>query len=554
MRRLLRRPYALGFALLALAVLIGALALRAMPSSSVSATTEQAPSPSLHVPLSTPAHPGKIYLSSPAVTATWDESTALVRWQPIAGATRYVVTLIRSRDLAIIERSTVLASQRIFDAQGVWPDEMYQIAIQPVWANDTLGPAEYSAPGRSAPISRQVYNGFLDTETRPQGPVDPNLWFISMSGAHPDGGAFVNDQLHYHLEAGDPEDDQTLATMRARVPMDWSQGTVTIHGEVDLKGTFHNWFAVVLSPQATGPERIIDTNDRRFGARTMPMLELFDDNLGVHLFYAIGNDTPPRELGTPFTHVYNTPNVRDTILWKVNTRHVTVVIDGQTAFDVDLPVPLSFTRSYLTLAAEDYPDNGGVRFTDPCDGVMADCNVWHLDDWGFTAASGSQPTSAVYYAAGCGPYAANEFKLVTFKACAPLDLRGNSQYGRGPGAVVTTTITVSRAAHLIGADVSLEAQMLEQQGELELSVNGGPWVTPAYVANDTDFAYYQDYVIPIDPALLKAGTNTVAIRKAFNPPDNSGFVVANVQIETLSSTPYTPAPPPPETAPKGYWH
>lgn len=503
--------------------------------------------------VATATPPQHVFPSSPHVHTVWSDSTVLIRWDAIPGATGYVVTLIRSRDLGVIERYTVPATQRIGDGQGVWPNEWYQVAIQPVGANGSAGTPEYSAPGKSNPIPVTRYNGFFDPENRPEGQVDTNLWDIRLGKDNPpnQGGAFVNGQLHYHLEAGDLNQDQTFTSMRARVPLDWTGRTTTIHGEVDLKGDRHNWFAVVLTPSAVGGDHIIDFVDRSGGNVAIPQLELFNDQDGVHLVYAPGGGSDARQLGPAFTGMYHVNNVRDTILWQVSAHHLTVTIDDQTAFDVELAQPLTFTRGYLTLMAEDYPGNtGGVIPPTPCDGVMQDCNVWHLDNWGFDAASGQMPTPVVYFPEGCGPYPSAENQTVTFDPCGQLS---NTCCGwdASQGATVSTTINVASTTSLISAGVAYDVNHLDQNGQLAVSVNGGPYAVENNVATDRGTYTWQSYLLPVNPSLLHTGKNTITF-KDLTPGSNTPQV-ADIQLETLSSTPFAFPAPPPEPTPTVYW-
>ncbi|HLZ21453.1 MAG TPA: hypothetical protein VKQ30_04945, partial [Ktedonobacterales bacterium] len=389
---------------------------------------------------------GMLFPSSPHVKAYWSDSTALVTWDAMAGATGYVVTLIRSRDLGVIERYTVPASQRAGDAQGVWPGEWYQVAIQPLRPDGTAGKPVYSDPGRSAPISRQTYNGFLDQENRPAGTIDANLWdqHIFYSNVAMYGVTFVNDQLHYHILAGCPSGtpchgQQSITVQNARVPVDWKNRTATIHGEVDLKGDFHEWFGAVLTPQIIGPDRVLDRVDRMFMPVTMPQLEIFTFEGETDLIYARGDGSQPSLLAhIPNPRGYN--NVRDDIVWHVSATHTTILIDGKTAFDLDWPAPLGFTHGYLSLFAEDYPNSGGTHGQPACDEPGQDCSLWHLDNWGFDAPAGQvQPTSRAYYAQGCGPYSnGTEGHEVQAMAC---DRRNTTDTGANPSVSVPGVAT-----------------------------------------------------------------------------------------------------------------
>ncbi|MGH2514084.1 MAG: hypothetical protein ACRDHP_00350 [Ktedonobacterales bacterium] len=496
---------------------------------------------------------GTVLPSSTHVHTEWSDSTALVTWDAIPGAAGYVVTLIRSRDLGIMERYTVPATQLAGDAQGIWPGESYQVAIQPLGANGAAGTPEYSVAGMATPISRSTYNGFLDEENVADGQIDPNLWDVRLGQDAPpnQGGTFVNDQLHYHIEAGDLNGDQTFTSMRTRVPVDWTGRTATIHGEVDLKGDFHNWFAAVLTPTVVGGDHIIDFVDRGGKREVIPQLELFDDQAGVHLVYASGGGSAAYELGPAFTGAYKLSNVRDALLWQVSASHITVTIDGQTAFDVALPQALSFTRGYLTLMAEDYPGStGGNIPPTACDGVMHDCNVWHLDNWGFDAASGQMPTPRVYFASGCGPYPSAENQTVTFAPCGTLD---NTGYGwdSSKGDTVFASLTVETTHALTSAGIAFDAKGLLKNGQIAVAINGGPYIVENSVATDANAYSWQPYLVPINPALLRVGQNTITFRDLM--PQPSTPQIADIQLETLSSDPYSPPPLPPDPTPKAYW-
>ena len=478
-------------------------------------------------------------ISAPSgISVAWGDSTGLVSWPAVNGATGYRVTLFRTSDNGIMQQFKVPGTQLTADVQGVWYGEHYQVAVQAIDGGGQLGSASVSAVGAAVPISRATYNGFLDQENRPAGAIDPNLWDARIYDTNEThyGVTFVNGQMHYHLVAGSVNGHQTVSTMRARVPVDWTGRTATIHGEVDLKGTFHNWFAAVLSPQATGPDRIIDLTDRGYNSRTMPQLELFDDQDGLHLLYDSGNHATPRDLG----HVPNPislPNVRDDVVWKVSDTQSQVILDGKPALSVTLPSALAFSRGYLTLAAEDYPNaTGGVHTPTACDATMAGCNVWHLDNWGFDAASGQQPATAAYYANGCAPYpttpSGGDF------ATTP-DVECGTASGNG-----STTVNVANAANLTGAAVSFE---VKNPGSVQVSVNGGAWSAASYIASDINQYAAQDYVVNIPASSLRNGANTVSYQLG------GGAKAFNTEIETISSTPYVAPAEPPEPAPLGTW-
>lgn len=489
--------------------------------------------------------------ASPLVSAKWSDSTVLVTWKALAGATTYQVTLIRLTDMAIMEQKRVPASQLAFDAQGIWPGEPYQVAVQPVLNSGTLGKAEYSTAGKAVPISRATYNGFLDTMNLPAGQIDTNLWneHIVYSDQPGNGDTFINGQLHGHLAAGCPGacgNGQTLIAQNARVPLDFSGGrTLTIHGEVDLKGDDHQWFGVAVSPQVLGPDRILDQVDRFYKPLSMPQLQIFTFQGHTNLIYARGDGGAPQVLAS-VPNPTNINNVRDEIIWKLSSTHTTVLINGQSAFDLNWPAPLSFSRGYLSLLAEDYPQSGGSTGQPTCDQFPNDCAIWHLDNWGFDAPSSqTQPASRAYYSANCGPYAGTSDSAISANAC---DASATS----GAGSSVTYTVNVASTANLTGARVAFDALRLETTGALTVSVNGGAQAPVPYVANDHNTYEYQSYVASIPATLLHTGSNTVTFHQvASNATGN--ITVANVQIETLASTPYTPPQLPPEPAPIGVW-
>ncbi|MGZ3600827.1 MAG: hypothetical protein ACXWQ5_14215, partial [Ktedonobacterales bacterium] len=480
---------------------------------------------------------------SSSVSAIWFDSTVLVTWKAMAGATGYQLTLIRLTDMAIMQQKKVPASQLAFDAQGIWPNEPYQVAVQPVLQGGTLGKAEYSPAGQAARISQSTYNGFLDTENVASGQLDTNLWDVRLGQNNPpnQGGTFVNNQMHYHIEAGDLTGDQAFTSMRARVPFNFSGGRIlTVHGEVDLKGDFHNWFAATLSAQAIGADQMADLVDRGVSPRATPMLELFNDQNGVHLFEML--PTFAVEFGSPFKGGYHTNNVRDDIVWKVSTGHVKVTIDGEVAFDVSLEQPLPFTTGYLELMAEDYPgSSGGLVPPTACDAVMADCNMWHLDDWGFDASRGQrQPTIAVYFPQGCGPAPSREHTVVNFATCGQLDNSGGYGFLSARGQTASTTFTLPASftpGQATGAGLAFDVKGLTDPNRLTLSLNGGAFIPFGYLVSRTNS--WQSYRVVLDPSRLKAGTNMVTFRDAHQGAYDTPQI-ANLELETLASTPYSP--------------
>lgn len=471
------------------------------------------------------------------VSVAWGDSTGLVGWAPVLDAAAYRVTLIRVSDNGIMEQKTFPASQPPYaDVQGLWPNEQYEVAVEAIDSTGNVGNATMSAPGQTVPLDRSTLNGFLDKENVAQGTVNDSLWDVNILDAASlhYGGAFVNGQLHYHLEAGDQAGTQTVAVMRARTPIDFANRTAHIHGEVDLKGDFHNWFGVALSPQTLGPDRVLDLNDRFFFTnRTMPILELFDDQDGLHLLYADGNNTLPKDLG----HAPNPiglSNVRDFIDWQVTNGNATVTIDGKVALSASIPGGLTFTHGYVTLLAEDYPNNtGGVHPPTACDAVLADCNVWHLDNWGFDASSGQQAQVQVYRPNGCAPYGSPEGNpTIHALECGTTAINGGGN-----------TINLPGNGGVVGAYLDF---MVKGPGSVSVSVNSGPYQNPAYYPSEFQYSA-NEFQVPISPSALFSGENHVNFRlsgsaKVFNP-----------QIELVMNKPFVDPALPPEPAPLGTW-
>lgn len=501
---------------------------------------------------------------SAGVSVVWGDSTALAAWPAAAGAAAYKVSLVRLSDNGVMEQIVVPATQRVFDAQGIWPGEAYFVAVQPLdAAGAALGQALLSAVGQNVPLDRSRYNGFLDGENVAQGALNQNLWDLRLGQDNPpnQGGAFVNAQLHYHIVAGNMDEDQTFTSMRARIPVDWSGGrTATIHGEVDLtRADFFNWFGVTLTPTAISGDHLIDFVDRSGAHDVIPQLELFADENGVHLVYAKGDGSDASELGPVYRGGYHTVNVRDDIVWKVSASHISVLIDGATAFDVALPPSqaLTFSHAYLALMAENYPGNTGGAITPaPCDVQMGACTMWHLDNWGFDApnAAASMPTPVAYYTSGCGPYPSAEKQMVTFAPCGQLDNTGGYGWDAGHGATITTTIQAPTlpGGSLIDAGVAFDAQGLGLNNQLAVAVNGGPFIAENAVVTDRNWGSWESYRVAIDPTLLRAGANSVSFRDLL-PAAGATPQVANIQLEATGSAAFAPGPLPPEPAPLGVW-
>lgn len=504
---------------------------------------------SLHSVYASPAAPS-------SVTVLWSDSTALASWTSVPNAAQYRVSLIRVSDLGLMEQKVVPASQRVFDAQGIWPGEQYAVAVEAIDSTGAAGPATLSAPGQAAPISHATYNGFLDTENVAQGQIATNLWDVRLGqdNGPNQGGTFVNNQMHYHLEAGNQDGNQTFSSMRARAPFNFSGGrTLTVHGEVDLKGDVRNWFGAVLAPQALGGDQLIDLQDRPLEARSVPQIELFDDQNGLHLLEALPSGA--YEVGTPYLGGYHTNNVRDEVVWKISISHVTVLIDGKTAFDANWPAALPFTAGYLHLMAENYPDNGGGIFPpNACDDPMGDCNVWHIDNWGFDAASGTQmPASVAYWAPGCAPYPSREKTVVTFDSCGRLDNSGGYGFLSVDGQTASTTFTLPSsftASNVASAGLAFDENGLNTPSRLSVSVNGSPFVALGYVPARANSWQAMRVALPV--SALHAGANTVTLRDsvagAWDTPQ-----VANLELETLLSSAYVAPALPVEPAPIGTW-
>lgn len=510
------------------------------------------------------ATPQHVFSSSTHVRTVWGDSTVLVSWDAIPGANGYVVTLIRSRDLGIIERYTVPATQRIGDGQGVWPNEWYQVAIQPVGANGSAGTPEYSAPGGSAPISRQTYNGFLDTMNLPAGSLDSNLWDIrSFIKDISSSTSFINGQLHGHLETGQIAYEQSLVGMTARVPVDFTGRTAHIHGEVDLHGNYAEWFTVNLTPVMIAPNQIIDTDDRGFfSGRSLPILTLCDCQPGpagggsgpndphstVKLLEDVGGGTKPVDVaGDNLLPPYRYNNVRVIVDYYVSTTHVRLAFNGQTVMDVDLPQPLPFSVGYLNLTAESYPKVDANAFGDvlPCDQVGGECNVWHLDNWGFDAPSGHvQPATTADFAQGCTPAPSVQDKLVVDEACSEQQVNMNTS--------PTFDVPVADASKTQSAQVVVQQYSYDitAMQHLQVSINGSAWMPLAFL--DTAQVYSEAGTATIPASLLHTGNNTVQFRVTA-VGQYGGTIVGNVVLQQVRTFPFTPPSLPSEPVPSAYW-
>lgn len=546
LRKIRRRPQLALVGIGALVVLIAVIAVPVVPrvrgpfaaQAAVDHGGVQAAAAESATATATAGPTGHLLPASPNVTARWGDSTALVSWQPMAGASSYVVTLIRSKDLGIMERQTVPASQRMFDAQGVWPDEWYQVAVQPVGSDGSVGAPSYSAPGKANPLDRSKYDGFLDTGTLAAGQINNNLWDergYNVGGLGAQAGAFVNNQLHFHIQTGTIAYEQALTGITARTPFDFTGRTGTIRGEVDLHGDFFVWFAAVLAPRMIAPTEFVDPNDRAKN-HAVPFLELMNDDQGVHLFETVPSQGV-LELGQPAQPDYTYLNVRNFVEWQVSTTHVRVTIDGQVAFDTDLPVALPFSVGYLNLVAENYPGNGGgVRARPACDDEGNECNVWHLDNWGFDAPAGqtAMPDVGVAYDTAC-TQPVLPAGLVQSPRCDLQDISGGHAF----------TVHVADDSPMKSAAVVFD--LVSGQGPVQVSVNGGPAVAenPAWIGGDGTFIA-NGATIPIDPAQLHAGNNTIVVRAGAGS-------ACNLAVEQVYQRPFTPPPLPPEPNPVGHW-
>jgi hypothetical protein len=497
------------------------------------------------------------------VNVAWHDSRAMTSWSPVSDASGgYKVTLIRMSDKAVMQQVAVSSSQTVADMQPLFPGVSYRIAVQAVGSNGSVGAPAYSNVGQSVPLNKSAYNGFLDTENVADGAIDSNLWDVRLGqdNSPNQGGTFVNPQLHYHLEAGNMDGDQTFASMRARVPVSLANGrTATISGDVDLKGDFFNWFAVSLSPTIANGDHIIDQVDRTGAKQRTPQLELFDDENGLHLIYAAGDGSNAMEIGNPYKGGLHTNNVRDTLTWKVSRTHVTVLIDGQTAFDVSLPKPFTPTSAYLTLMAENYPGNtGGIHKPTAADAVMGAANMWHLDNWGFDAPSGVMPQVAVGYTSNCGAAPSVEdvmkpgHKMVSWTACGRLDNTNGYGWQSANGQSVSTTVNMPSsvsASSLASAKIVADVTGLNSASRITVSVNGGPFVATGAPIDRTSSV--QEIGIPIDASLLHAGANKVTFRDSQSSYDTPQF--SNIQIEAVTTKAYVTPALPAQPASLGTW-
>ncbi len=476
---------------------------------------------------------------SSQVHVTWFDSVALTQWQPIPGAKGYRITLIRLRDGGVVQQSDVPASQTAFDAQGVWPNEQYQVVIQPLDSKNKPGTALYSQVGHAVAINRSLYNGFLDTMNIDEGSIDQNLWDMRGYFDVATQSSFINNQMHGHIETGQIAYEQSMVGISPRVPFDFTNRTGTIHGEVDLHGDISNWFGAVLAPRHIMPTEFIDSDDRNFHPVDIPMLEIFNDNNGITIYEAVAGKSP-YVVGTykpDFTYV----NVRHTLDWKVSTTHVELLVDGQVAINAALPQRLTFSVGYLTLEAESYPklDGDMLGHVTACDQVGGACNTWHLDNWGFDAPSknATMPATAVATDAMCPLHETDDLKPI-----AECDAHSIST------SPVEYKINVTDASPMRSAAVVMSVATYEHTPTVRVSVNGGPWVASPYEYGNGLGALY---TFTVDPSLLHSGQNTVRVKLATGASqDVSAF---DMVVDQVFQRAYTTPAPPTERTPLGDW-
>ena len=491
------------------------------------------------------------------VKVMWGDSTALAGWNAMSGAAGYRVTLIRANDMAIMEQVDVPATQLRFDAQGIWPGNQYVIAVQALDGSKHPGAPIYSGAGQAVPIDRSQYPGFLDTMGLPAGAIDHNLWdqrvYVDGGAAASSDGSFINNQIHGHLETGVISIEQSIATISARPAFDFTGRTGHIHGEMDFHGNVSEWSAILLGPRPLNGNEMWDVDDRGFGVRAMPFLEVFNDSVDavphghLRLVESVAGQSV-HQLGTFDVPDYNLLNVRNFVDLYVSTTHVKFVVDGLTLVDTALPVALPFSVGYLTLAAESYPKIDTDRFGHvlPCDvAVTGECNVWHLDNWGFDAPAtqAAQPATTENLVPGCTEYGMGlQFDSVCDKIVfAPSDL--------GPHS---TTVNVADASNTRAAYLVFDTYRNFNPGSLQVSLNGSAWTTVPWLSNPNGPGWlHQTSQVELPLASLKTGANTVSFRVTSPTKDNSWL--GNPIIEQVRTFAYTPPPLPPEPAPIGTW-
>ncbi len=521
-------------ALATIAVVVSSVALAGRPAPASQSGTGQPAQSGASSPVKVIAG-----TPSPQVRITWFDSVALVQWEPMAGAKGYRITLVRLRDGAITQQADVPATQTAFDAQGIWPNEKYQVVVQPLDAKKKAGTALYSPVGQAVPINRARYNGFLDTMNIAEGPIDPTLWDQRGYFAMSTSSSFINTQIHGHIETGEIAYEQSMIGISPRAPFDFTNRTGTIHGEVDLHGDISNWFGAVLAPRQIAPTEFIDSDDRNFHPFDLPMLEVFNDSNGVTVYesvpgkdpYVIGHYKPT------FTYV----NVRHVLDWKVSTAHVELLVDGQVAVNADLPARLPFSVGYLTLVAESYPklDNDFLGHVTPCDDVGGECNTWHLDNWGFDAPSshGAMPATGVATDVRCPLSPTDELTQE--------DYCGEQRLSTSP---VEYKVNVTDASAMRSAAVVMNVSTWDHTAPVQVSVNGGPWVTSPYENGNGLGAVF---TFPFNPSLLHSGENTVRVKLATE--SSQGVSSYNLLVNQVYQRAYKAPALPSERSPLGSW-
>lgn len=492
-------------------------------------------------------------LTRPAsVGVAWRDDSALATWPPVPGADGYLVSLLRLRDGAVMVRQRVPAAERSADLPGLWPGERYAVAVQTLDSANRAGPPAVSRPGAPVPLFANTSTGFLDNALAAPGPLDADLWDQrTLTADQPAyGAAYIASPGETDLIAGCPAGSPcygqpAVTVLRARAPFDWTGRTLTVRGEVDLKGDAHQSFGAILAPEVIAPGRVLDLGQRFFQPVALPMIELYSSRGETSLLYAAGYGGFPMVLA----HTRNPTGVsglRDDIVWRVSATHTSVQLDGATVFDLDWPASLPYATGYLSLFAEDDP-RAGSSAQPTCDDAPNPCAVWHLGPWGFDAPWGdAQHATAAYAAGGCdlaGSATADGSPAVL---CGAADLLA--------GETTAYAVPVADASGLAAAAVVFDARDLTMQGNLTLSINGGPPVGIPDVVPDggaSGSGAFGTYRVPIPPSLLMSGANRVIFR--LQGETVSAVTLANVQIETVASAAAVPSALPPEPAPLSYW-
>lgn len=526
----------------ALCWLVALVALLGTPAGA----TNAAPAATLAgLPLARPA----------SVSVEWRDGSALATWPAVPGADGYLVSLIRLRDQAIMAQQRVPTAQPVADLPGLWPGEQYVVAVQALDAANDSGRPGLSQPGASVPLSTAAAYGFLDDALQSPGPLDASLWdqrALYASGPTY-GGAYAAGSGQTELVAGCPAGTAcygqlAVTTLRARAPFDWHGRTLTVRGEVDLKGDTYQSFGAILAPQVVGPTRVLDLGQRFFQPVALPMIELYSARGQTSLLYSAGYGAFPMVLAR-VPNPTGITGVRDDIVWRVSTTHTRVQLDGVTVFDLDWPTALPYTTGYLSLFAEDDP-HAGSGAQPVCDDAPNPCAVWHLGPWGFDAPTGdaAQPATAAYMASGCDTTAvAAPDSLAPAADCDAADVSA--------GSSASYSVPVAGAPGLASAAVLFDASNLTVPGSLTLGVNGGAAIgVPDVVADSgqSGSGAFESYRVPISPSLLASGDNRVTFQLQ-NVPSGEAVTIANVQIETAARAPAPARIPVPEPAPLSYW-